>query len=73
MAYCRTPLLHYSITPLVKSLPRRLFRFRFPALPVEPHRKLVRVRARGRQLDVEIARPEAGGSVVIRFDQLLEA
>jgi len=48
-------------------------RFRFPALPVEPHRKLVRVRARGRQLDVEIARPEAGGSVVIRFDQLLEA
>jgi hypothetical protein len=48
-------------------------RFRFPALPLEPDPKLVRVRARGRQLDVEVARPEAGGAVVIRFDQLLEA
>ena len=48
-------------------------RFRFPALPAEPVQKLVRVRARGRQLDVEIAQPEAAGSVVIRFDQLLEA
>jgi len=48
-------------------------RFRFPSLPSEPRRQLLRIRARGRQLDVEIARPDAGGSVVIRFDQLLEA
>jgi hypothetical protein len=47
--------------------------FRFPGLPVEPRQKLVRVRARGRQIDVEIAQPEASGSVVIHFDQLLEA
>jgi Pvc16 N-terminal domain len=48
-------------------------RFRFPMLPVEPRQKLVRVRARGRQIDVEIAQPEESGPVVIRFDQLLEA
>jgi Pvc16 N-terminal domain len=48
-------------------------RFRFPGLPVEPRQKLVRVRARGRQLDVEIAQPEGSSAVVIRFDQLLEA
>jgi hypothetical protein len=48
-------------------------RFRFPALPVEPRQKLVRIRARGRQLDVEIAQPEESSAVVIRFDQLLEA
>jgi hypothetical protein len=48
-------------------------RFRFPALPVEPRQKLVRIRARGRQIDVEIAQPEESSAVVIRFDQLLEA
>jgi hypothetical protein len=48
-------------------------RFRFPNLPVEPRQKLVRVRARGRQLDVEIAQPEDSSPVVIHFDQLLEA
>jgi hypothetical protein len=48
--------------------------FHFPSLPAEPRTKLVRVRARGRQLDVEIAQPEAsGGAAVIRWDQLLEA
>jgi hypothetical protein len=46
-------------------------RFRFANLPVEPRQKLVRVRARGRQLDVEIAQPEVGGAVVIRFEGLL--
>jgi hypothetical protein len=40
---------------------------------VEPRQKLVRIRARGRQLDVEIAQPEESSAVVIRFDQLLEA
>jgi Pvc16 N-terminal domain len=48
-------------------------RFRFAALPVEPRRKLVRVRARGRQIDVEIAWPEDGSPLVIRFEQLPEA
>src|SRR5262249_33830852 len=48
-------------------------RFRFPGLPVEPRQKVVRVRARGKQIDVEIAQPEGGGAVVIRFGQLLEA
>jgi len=48
-------------------------RFRFPSLPLEPREKLVRVRARGRQIDVEIASSDDGGAVVIRFDQLLEA
>ena len=48
-------------------------RFRFANLPVEPRQKLVRVRARGRQLDVEIAQPEGNSPVVIHFDQLLEA
>jgi hypothetical protein len=50
-----------------------LGRFRFPALPAEPTQRLVRVRARGKQIDVEIAQPEASSAVVIRFDQLLEA
>jgi hypothetical protein len=50
-----------------------LGRFWFPGLPAEPRQKLVRVRARGRQLDVEIAAPEEGRAVVIRFEQLLEA
>jgi len=50
-----------------------LGRFRFPALPVEPRQKQVRVRARGREIDVEIAQPEESSAVVIRFDQLLEA
>jgi hypothetical protein len=47
-----------------------LGRFQFANLPVEPRQKLVRVRARGRQIDVQIAEPSP---VVIRFDQLLEA
>jgi hypothetical protein len=48
-------------------------RFRFPALPAEAGKRQLRVRARGRQLDVEIEQPDANSAVVIRFDQLLEA
>jgi hypothetical protein len=48
-------------------------RFFFPGVPAEPATKLVRVSARGRQLDVEIAQPQEDEPVVIHFDQLLEA
>jgi hypothetical protein len=48
-------------------------RFFFPGVPAEPATKLVRVSARGRQLDVEIAQPKEDVPVVIHFDQLLEA
>lgn len=47
-------------------------RFLFPGLPAEPPRTLVRVRARGHQMDAEIALPGEGESVVVHFDQLLE-
>jgi hypothetical protein len=49
-----------------------LGRFWFPGVPAEPERKLVRVRARGRQLDVEIAQRDGSQPVVIRFEHLLE-
>jgi hypothetical protein len=47
-------------------------RFLFPGLPAEPPRMLVRVRARGRQMDAEIAGPAEGEPVVVHFDQLME-
>jgi hypothetical protein len=49
-----------------------LGRFHFAGLPAEPAQRRVRVRARGRQMEVEIAQPEADTAVVIHFDHLLE-
>ena len=46
--------------------------FRFEGVPMEPAKKLVRVRARGRELDLTVDRPADGSMVVIHFDRLLE-
>jgi hypothetical protein len=48
-------------------------RFHFPGIPAEPATRLVRVRARGRVLEVEVAQPSPDEPIVIRFDNLLEA
>jgi hypothetical protein len=47
-------------------------RFAFAAVPAEPKQLRVRVRARRKEGEVQVVRPDDGGLVTIRFDQVLE-
>jgi hypothetical protein len=47
-------------------------RFAFAAVPAEPRQLRVRVRARRKEGEVQVVRPDDGGLVTIRFDQVLE-
>jgi hypothetical protein len=48
-------------------------RFLFPAVPAEPRQLRVRIRARRKEGEVQVVRPDDDGPVMIRFSQLLEA